>query len=259
MQPEQTPTPPTNPSESQSGAQAQPQKPKEHQESLLANLLLNIVIPTLVLTKGSKEAYLGPTLGLLVALAFPLGYGLYHYWRSRKINLFSAIGLVSVLLTGGISLLKLPPEYMAIKEAAIPGLLGLATLISIYTPYPLVRTFLYNDKVMDVAKVHDALEKYGNVEAFEKSLANATYMLAGSFFLSSVLNYALAKWVLVSPPGTEQYNAELGTMTALSFPVITIPSMAVFMAAVFYLFRSITRLTHLHWEDILKQTSAGSR
>jgi hypothetical protein len=227
--------------------------PPQHKESMLANLLLNIIIPTLILTKGSKEAYLGPTIGLLVALAFPLGYGLYDYWRSRKINIFSAIGLVSILLTGGISLLKLPPSYMAIKEATIPGLLGLATLISLYTRYPLVRTFLYNDKVMDVNKVHDALVQFNNVAAFEKSLSNATYMLAGSFFLSSALNYGLAKWVLVSPPGTEQYNAELGTMTALSIPVITIPSMLVFFAALFYLFRSITRLTHLHWEDILVQ------
>lgn len=225
---------------------------------MLANLLLNIIIPTLILTKGSKEAYLGPTWGLVVALAFPIGYGLYDYWRCRKINVFSAIGLVSVLLTGGISLLKLPPEYMAIKEATIPGLLGLATLLSVYTPYPLVRTFLYNDKVMQVEKVHNALAQHNNVGAFEKSLTFATYLLAGSFFLSSALNYGLAKYVLVSQPGTEQYNAELGTMTALSFPVITIPSMLVFMAAVYYLFRSITRLTHLHWEEILAQPEQES-
>lgn len=232
-------------------------KPKEekpqHKESMLANILLNIVIPTLILTKGSKEAYLGPTWGLIVALAFPIGYGLYDYWRSRKINFFSAIGLVSVMLTGGISLFKLPPEYMAIKEATIPGLLGLATLISVFTPFPLVRTFLYNDKVMQVDKVHRALEQFGNVEAFEKTLTYATYMLAASFFLSSALNYILAKVVLVSPPGTEEYNAELGTMTALSFPVITIPSMLVFIGALFYLFRSITKLTHLRWEEILIQ------
>lgn len=251
MEPNQSTSTQTKPTADNQG---RPQhSPHQHKESMLANLLLNIIIPTLILTKGSKEAYLGPTIGLLVALAFPIGYGLYDYWRSRKINIFSAIGLVSILLTGGISLLKLPPEYMAIKEATIPGLLGLATLISIYTPYPLVRTFLYNDKVMEVNKVHDALVQHNNVQAFEKSLTNATYMLAGSFFLSSALNYGLAKWVLVSPPGTEQYNAELGTMTALSFPVITIPSMLVFTAAVFYLFRSITRLTHLHWEDILVQ------
>ncbi len=226
---------------------------------MLANLLLNIIIPTLILTKGSKEEYLGPTLGLIAALAFPIGYGIYDYWRCRKVNIFSAIGLVSVMLTGGISLLQLPPEYMAIKEATIPGLLGLATLISVFTPYPLVRTFLYNEKVMQVDKVHHALAQHNNVSAFEKSLTSATYMLAGSFFLSSALNYALAKYVLVSAPGTEQYNAELGTMTALSFPVITIPSMLVFMAAVYYLFRSITRLTHLHWEEILVQPEADAK
>lgn len=237
--------------ERQDRSSLNPEKP--HKESMLANVLLNIIIPTLILVKGSKEEYLGPTAGIIVALAFPIGYGLYDYLRTRKVNLFSALGVISVILTGGISLLKLPPEYMAIKEAAIPGLLGLATLASVYTRFPLVRTFLYNDKIMQVQKVHSALEKFNNVQAFERTLNNASYLLAGSFFLSSVLNYILAKVVLVSPPGTEEYNAQLGTMTALSFPVITIPSMLVLIAAMFYLFRSITRLTHMNWEEIMVQ------
>lgn len=232
---------------------SRPPQQKPRKESMLANIMLNIVIPTLILTKGSKEEYLGPTLGIIVALAFPIGYGLYDYLQTRKVNLFSAIGVFSVILTGGISLLKLPPEYMAIKEASIPALLGLATLVSVYTRYPLVRTFLYNDKIMQVHKVHAALEKFNNTQAFERTLNNASYLLAGSFFLSAVLNYVLAKVVLVSPPGTEEYNAELGTMTALSFPVITIPSMLVLIAAMFYLFRSITHLTHMHWEEIMVQ------
>ncbi len=223
----------------------------QHKENLFLNLFLNIIIPTFILMKGSKAEYLGPTWGLLVALAFPIGYGLYDYSKTRKINFFSALGVISVIMTGGISLLKLPPQYMAIKEAAIPGLLGLATLGSLYTRYPLVRTFLYNDKIMQVDKVHTALEKFGNVAAFERVLTYASYMLAGSFFLSSMLNYILAKVVLVSQPGTEAYNAELGKMTALSFPVITIPSMIVMIIALFYLFRNITRLTHLKWEEIL--------
>lgn len=232
---------------------SRPPQQQPRRESMLANIMLNIVIPTLILTKGSKEEYLGPTLGVIVALAFPIGYGIMDYFRAHKVNLFSAIGVFSVIMTGGISLLKLPPEYMAIKEAAIPGLLGLATLISVYTRYPLVRTFLYNDKVMEVHKVHSALEKYGNVTAFERALNNASYMLAASFFLSSILNYVLATVVLVSPPGTEEYNAQLGTMTALSFPVITVPSMLVLVGAMIYLFRSITRLTHMHWEEIMVQ------
>ncbi|MBU2099500.1 MAG: MFS transporter, partial [Gammaproteobacteria bacterium] len=63
------------------------------------------------------------------------------------------------------------------------------------------------------------------------------------FFLSSTLNYILARIILVSPPGTAEFNAELGRMTALSYPVIAIPSMIVLMIAIWFVFSSIKRLT----------------
>lgn len=226
---------------------------KPHKENMLANILLNIVIPTLILIKASGDNLLGPTWAVVVALAFPIGYGLFDFTQTRKVNFFSALGVFSVILTGGISLLELPAEYMAIKEAAIPAIIGLITILSLYTKYPLVRTFMFNPKFMQTDKVHQALEESNNVAAFEKTLVNASYMLAGSFFLSSALNYILATVILVSPPGTEEYNAELGKMTALSFPVITIPSMIVLFGAMYYLFTQITKLTHLKWDEILVQ------
>ncbi len=226
-------------------------KPAKKGESLLANLLLNIIIPTLILTKLSDDKYLGTELAIVIALAFPLGYGLREFVLSRKINLFSTLGIINILLTGGISLLKLDPKYIAIKEATIPAIFGLVTIISLKTPYPLVKTFLYNDKVLQVEKVADALKNYGTEAAFEKALVKASMLLALSFFLSSVLNYALAKFLLVSPPGTVAFNEELGKMTALSFPVIAVPAMLIMMAALFYLFRSINKLTHLKLEDII--------
>ncbi len=226
---------------------------KPQQENTLANLLLNIVIPTLILIYASGEDRLGPTWAVVVALSFPIGYGLYDFNLKRKVNLFSAMGVISVILTGGISLLKLPTEYMAIKEAAIPAIIGLITIASLYTKYPLVRTFLFNPAFLQTDKVQQALEQANNTQTFEKTLKNATFLLAGSFFLSSVLNYMLAKYVLVSPPGTEEAIAELGKMQALSFPVITIPSTIVLIFAMYYLFTSITKLTHLGWDDILIQ------
>lgn len=222
-------------------------------DSLLANLLFNIVIPTLVLTKLSNDAYLGTKLGLVVALAFPLLYGARDFAKKGKINFFSALGTVSVLLTGGISLMELDPQYIAIKEAAIPGLIGLATLVSLKTRYPLVRTFIYNEQIIKVDLINQSLDKYNNHPAFERVLTNATYMLAASFFMSSVLNYLLAKWVLVSPTGTAEFNEELGKMTALSYPVIAVPAMIVMIATLFYLFRNIKKLTHLNIEDIMQE------
>jgi hypothetical protein len=202
---------------------------------------------------------LGPTWGLIVALAFPIVYGIWDFIRRRKVNFFSALGVFSTFLTGGMTLLKLPPEYVAIKEASIPLIFGLATLGSLYTPFPLVRTFLYNEKVLQVERVNTALKKFGTEQAFERTLIIASWMLAASFFLSAVLNYGLAKYLLVSEPGSEAYNGELGRMTALSLPVITVPSMLVLIGALWFLLHRIKALTHLKLEDIFNDGQPSSK
>lgn len=225
---------------------AKPQK----KENPLVNLLINVVIPTIILVKFSGSDYLGPKLGVVIALAFPVIYGGMDFVRTKKINFFSALGVISVILTGGMSLLELDPKYIAIKEAAIPLLFGIATLVSLKTPYPLVKTFLFNDAVLQTDKVRNVLKERGNEKDFESTLVYASCMIACSFLLSSVLNYVLAKVVLVATPGTEEFNSQLGTMTALSLPVITIPSMLVMFAALFYLFRRIKQLTGLTLEDV---------
>ncbi|HEY7772283.1 MAG TPA: VC0807 family protein [Marinagarivorans sp.] len=236
----------TTPDTSSRNNNAPPKK-----ENMWANIIINVVIPTLILMKLSGEARLGPTLALLVALAFPIGYGVLDYLKTRKLNFFSALGVVSVMLTGGMTLLKLPPDYIAIKEAAIPALFGLAVLGSLKTRFPLVKTFMLNPTLMQVDKIQRAVDERQCRSGFERTLTNASLMLAASFFLSSVLNYGLAKFLLVSEPGSEAFNAELGKMTAMSFPVITIPTMIVFIGAMFYLFRQLKMLTGLSLDDIL--------
>ena len=223
---------------------------------MLVNLLLNIVIPTLILMKLSGEQYLGTQWAVVVALAFPVLYGLKDFHSRGKVNLFSALGIISILLTGGISLLELDPRYIAIKEAAIPGIFAVVTLISLKTPYPLVKTFLYNDKILQTDKIAAALKQFNSEEAFEKCLINASYLIALSFVLSSILNYVLAHWLLIAPalqPNTEAYNDALGKMTALSFPVIAIPATLIMMGALFYLFRRIKQLTQLTLEEIINE------
>ena len=142
---------------------------------------------------------------------------------------------------------------MAIKEAAIPGLLGLATVGSLYTRYPLVRTLVYNDTLFDLEKISAGLAFKNTEQAFERTLVVASWMIAGSFFVSSVLNYVLAIKLLKSPPGTAAFNEELGKMTAMSYPVIVIPSMIIFALALFYLLRRLSKLTGLSFEEMMGQ------
>lgn len=248
-------------------------RPEPKKESMFVNLLLNILIPTFILMKGSESPWVASQLmgldaqfgtalaasydlhgtkwAIIVALAFPIIYGLHDFKRAQKVNVFSALGVFSILLTGGISLLELDPKYIAIKEAAIPGILGLVTVASLKTRFPLVKTFLYNDRILKIDLIAEKLAQRGLEAAFEKSLKIASWLVAASFFLSSFLNYVLAKFIVVSQPGTAAFNEELGKMTALSFPVISIPATIVMMVALFYLFRSIKKLTGLSFEEII--------
>jgi len=201
--------------------------------------------------KFSGDNGLGTSTALIVALAFPLGWGLYELLKYRKFNVIALLGLISVLLTGGIGLLQLDPQWLAVKEAAIPGLIGIAVLVSTRTRYPLIRTLLYSPAVMDVSKIKQKLESLGNTAAFEGHLLKATYLLGSTFFFSAVMNYILAKWIVTSPAGSTAFNEELGRLTLLSYPVIAIPSMLMMLAIFYYLWRTIHGMTGFTLEEIL--------
>jgi hypothetical protein len=222
-----------------------------HKPRPIVDLLVSIVIPSVILMKFSGNDAFGATTALIVALAFPLSWGLFERFRYKTFNFIAVLGLISVLLTGGIGLLALDPQWLAIKEAAIPGLIGIAVLVSTRTRYPLIRTLLFNPTVLDVGKIKQQLETVGNTSAFEHRLLNATYLLSGTFFFSAAMNYSLATWIVTSPAGSAAFNEELARLTLLSYPVIAIPSMLMMLAIFYYLWRTIHSMTGLALEEIL--------
>lgn len=220
--------------------------------SPLLDLLVTIIVPSVILMKLSDPESLGAVNALLLALAFPLSWGARSLLRERRVNPFAALGLVSVLLTGGIGLLQLDTQWLAVKEAAIPGLIGLAVATSAYTRYPLVRVILFSPALMDVERIQHALDERGNRADFEAHLKTATWILAGSFLFSSVMNYFLATWIVTSPSGTTAFNEELGWLTLLSYPMIALPSMLIMLLALYYLARTIHALAGLKLAEAFK-------
>lgn len=218
----------------------------------LLEIAITIAIPALVLMKLSSDQQLGPLRALLLALAFPLAWGLWDGWKRRRLNWLSVLGVVSTVLTGGIGLLRLDAQWLAVKEAAVPALIGLAVLGSSWTRQPLIRILVFNADLFNVERVHQALAERGNEQAFEQRLRQGTQLLAGTFAFSAVANYVLARWIVNSPAGTEAFNHELGRLTLLSYPVIALPSMAMMMALMFWLARCARQLTGMTLEDMLE-------
>lgn len=218
----------------------------------LFEIVVTIIVPALILMQLSGESRLGPMRALVLALAFPVGWGLWDGWRRHKLNWLSVLGVVSTLLTGGIGLLKLDAQWLAVKEAAIPGLIGLVVLGSNWTSWPLIRVLVFNPTLFDVERVQAALEARRNVVPFELRLRTGTMLLASTFFFSAVMNYVLARWVVTSPAGTEAFNEELGRLTLLSYPIIAVPSMLMMVALLFWLARGAKALTGLDLGDMMR-------
>ena len=230
----------------QPAQQAAPRSP-------LLEIAVTLLIPSLILMQLSKPEYLGAAGALIIALVFPIGWGLRELVVSRKFSLFAGLGIVSLLLTGGIGLLELDTRWLAVKEAAIPAVLGLIVAGSALTRKPLVRVLLYTPLFLETGKIDAALAERGNLQAFEARLRTATWMLAGSFAFSSVMNFFLATWVVTSPAGSAAFNEELGRLTLLSYPMIALPATLMMMGVLWYLAHGIKALAGLSLSESLKQ------
>jgi hypothetical protein len=218
----------------------------------LFEIAITILVPALILMYLSKPGRLGTLNALMLALAFPLAWGVWDGLQRRKVNWLSVLGVVSTLLTGGIGLLALDAQWLAVKEAAVPGLIGIVILGSAWTQAPLIRLMVFNAAIFDVDKVHKALDEKNNTVPFEQKLRTGTVLLACTFFFSSTANYVLARWIVHSPAGSEAFNEELGRLTLLSYPIIALPSMAMMMALMFWLAHGAKSLTGLGLSDMLQ-------
>tara|TARA_B110000238_G_scaffold173913_1_gene193316 strand:+ start:63 stop:755 length:693 start_codon:yes stop_codon:yes gene_type:complete len=217
----------------------------------LVEIIFNVALPAWILMKFSSPEYLGVVAGLIIALSFPLGYAAYDYLRTKEMNLLSAFGFLSTLLTGGIALFELGVQWLAIKEASIPALIAVFTVFSGVYSKPLIAKLLLNEYMFKVELIYKKLRESEQTDVFKAKVGFANKLLALTFIFSAVMNYGLAKWLVTSPAGTVAFNEELGHMTLMSYPVIVLPSMIMLGALMFYVAKVIKNLTGYKLTDLL--------
>lgn len=228
---------------------------KEKEENLFLNLLLNIALPAIILSKMSGEDRLGPLASLILAISLPVAYGIYDYIARRTFNFFSAIGFISVLVTGGLGLFGATPQLFAIKEAVMPTLFAAFILLSHLRKEPFVNQILLNPKLVNLRKLEAALEVRSGWPAFRALLFHCSSFLAVTLCCSAVANYFLAIRVLGGTEGgSPEYVEGIGKITWMGFLIIGLPMMVVMGGIFFYLLRGLKRVTGL---DIDELTTPG--
>lgn len=224
---------------------------KAKPENLFANLACNLVAPTAIMSFASGPKALGPAGGLVAALVFPLGYGLADFLRRRRFNFISLIGFASVLITGGFGLMKLDGFWFAVKDGALPLIIGVAVLASLRSREPLIHEILYNPQIVDVNRIAARLAERGTGSEFDRLIRSSSYLIALAMFVSGGLNYLFARLIIHSPAGTEAFNRELAKMHWVSLAGISIPVVGMMMFALWQLLRGLERLTGLTMDELL--------
>ena len=219
----------------------------------IGNLLFTIVLPTIILIKFSSA--LGIWMAFLLALSLPLCYGLGSLVVAKKVSGFAILGIINVCLTGGVGLLRLDPEWLAFKEAFFPFVIGIVTILYTYFKGSFFLPFL--KQLLDYDRIEKALAEQDNTSLFDSMVLRFSYWVSMSFFLSAILNYMLAKHIVVSDPGTINFNQELGRMTALSFPVIALPMTILLAVLLWRLFTQLHRLTGIPFEEFFPSVPKG--
>jgi len=227
------------------------------QREAVAELVVNVAFPSVVLLWLSSDDRLGPLWALLLALTPPLLWGIGSMIKAGRPSGVAVIAFASVLLTGGVGLFELDPSWIAIKEGLVPTLFGVATLLSAPTSYAVIPTLMA--RLFDADAIDAALPSDAARAAWEAANRRATVLVGVLFLVSAIGSWALARFVVVSDAGTEDFNNELGWMTMLSVPALMIP-MTLGMAWV--LSRVITQLEQLTGRDyedfLLGQADDGS-
>jgi hypothetical protein len=220
------------------------QKTSKKQENGFINLLFNIVIPSVILIKFTGIDHLGPFYGLIIALAFPVCYGLYDFIVRKDFNILSLFGFISIFLTGIISLVELDKMWIIIKETSIPLLIILFMLI--FKKKGLVffeKTF---SEILNSEKIKEKIGK-----DYDKLWEKYYLIMIIPFTISAVLNFTLAYVLIQNQPGSVEYLQQIGRMTALSFPAIALPSMIVLLGVFYFMFRDIKKKTGFKLEEIV--------
>ena len=225
-------------------------------ENVWLSLGCNIALPALVLGQGDRWlTTLNPAQVLVVALAFPVVYFIQDFFRRGKANILSIIGFLGTLLSGGFGLLQMDPFWIACKEAAVPLVIGLVIIVAEFCGRSLVRMVVFSEAIFDVSAIEQAVNARGTRSALDVALRKSTWLLAGSFALSSVLNFLLARWVVKTHPAVDAvaFNQELGKMTLWSWPVIVLPMMAIMLFILFRLLKALRSCSGLREEELLRK------
>jgi hypothetical protein len=215
---------------------------------LILDIVMGAVIPILILDRLSGADRLGPVLAYVVAAFVPVAWVLIDlFFITRKFNFITSYVGVSSIVSGLLAFWFVDGLLYAVKDTI--GLL-LRVLVfggSVLIARPILKYFFIQGLNADTPSKQQALARLFGEPSVNESFAQATWLVVIETAIAAAINFYLNLSMVVAAFGTETFNQQVAQVNAITRVVLSIPSIAVFMAAMWMMYRAVYR--HLPSEE----------
>ena len=220
-------------------------KRAQNPKRLFYDIILSVLIPSFLLTRGEDFIDIDPVTLFFIALAFPTIYGLYDFIFNKYFNIISVLGFINTLLSGAVVIFELGKTFIVLKEAGFPLLIGLLLLYYKKSTTEFIRVI--TDDILDKKKILEKISENKLKKWYEQIAIRFIY----PFFLSAILNFIITYIIIQSPVGTPEFNEEMGQLIVWGFIGIALPATIAIIIILFLGFKKLKLITKLEIDDIL--------
>lgn len=117
--------------------------------------------------------------------------------------------------------------------------------------------FIYTPELFDVRRIEQTVATNGKEQAYQRLLANSSWILAGTLVASSIGNFFLSlsfmSSVMRQPEAEQQiaYNVAIGSITWWGFLIIGVPILGALIFIMTRLIKRLGQLTGLNRDELL--------
>jgi hypothetical protein len=215
---------------------------------LILDIAMGAVIPILILDRLSGPDRLGPVLAYVVAAFVPVAWVLIDlFFVTKKFNFITSYVGVSSIVSGVLAFWFVDGLLYAVKDTI--GLL-LRVLIfggSVLIARPILKYFFVQGLNPDTPDKQQALDHLFQEPKVNTSFILSTWIVVIETAVAAAINFYLNLIMVLAPFGTETFNQQVAQVNAITRVVLSIPSIAVFMIAMWMMYRAVYQ--HLPSEE----------
>jgi hypothetical protein len=209
---------------------------------IILDIAMGAVIPIIILDRFSGPDRLGAIPAYVLAAFVPVAWVLIDlFFVTKKFNFITSYVGVTSVISGILAFWFVDGLLYAVKDTIGFILRVLIFGVSVLISRPILKYFFIQALNPDTPAREQALDQLFREPMVNASFNRATWLVVAETAIAAAVNFYLNLSVVLAAFGTETFNQQVARVNAITRVALTIPSVAVFMIAMWMMYRAVYR------------------